>query len=72
MDVAEALQAKGYEIDRKRILMKDHIKEAGDYTVPVRLHREVVLEIPVAVVSEGGAAAIAAEIPAETAEEAAS
>ena len=72
MDIAEALQAKGYEIDRKRILMKDHIKEAGDYTVPVRLHREVVLEIPVAVVSEGGAAAVAAEIPAATTEEAAS
>ena len=54
MDVAEALKAKGYDIDRKRIMMKDHIKETGDYTVPVRLHREVVLEIPVEVVPEGG------------------
>ena len=55
MDVAEALKAKGYDIDRKRIMMKDHIKETGDYTVPVRLHREVVLEIPVEVIPEGGA-----------------
>ncbi len=54
MDVAEALKAKGYDIDRKRIMMKDHIKETGEYTVPVRLHREVVLEIPVEVVPEGG------------------
>ena len=54
MDVAEALKAKGYDIDRKRIMMKDHIKETGDYTVPVRLHREVVLEIPVEVIPEGG------------------
>ncbi len=57
MDITEALQAKGYEIDRKRVLMKDIIKEAGEYTVPVRLHREVVIEIPVEVVPEGGAAA---------------
>lgn len=55
MDIAEALQAKGYEIDRKRILLKDNFKEVGDYTVPVRLHRDVVLEIPVEVVPEGGA-----------------
>lgn len=57
MDVAEALQAKGYEIDRKRIVMKDAIKETGDYTVKVKLHREVVLEVPVAVTAEGGEAA---------------
>lgn len=54
MDITEALQAKGYEIDRKRVLMKDIIKEAGEYTVPVRLHREVVIEIPVEVIPEGG------------------
>lgn len=57
MDVAEALQAKGYEIDRKRIVLKDAIKETGDYTVKVKLHREVVLEVPVAVTAEGGEAA---------------
>ncbi len=57
MDVAEALQAKGYEIDRKRIVLKDAIKETGDYTVKVKLHREVVLEVPVAVTAEGGESA---------------
>lgn len=55
MDIAEALKAQGYEVDRKRILLKDNFKEVGDYTVPVRLHREIVLEIPVEVVPEGGA-----------------
>ena len=54
MDVAEALQAKGYEIDRRKIVLKDTIKETGDYTVNVKLHREVTLEIPVSVTSEGG------------------
>jgi large subunit ribosomal protein L9 len=57
MDVAEALKAKGYEIDRRRISLRDAIKEVGEYTVPVRLHREVTVEVPVVVTPEGGAAA---------------
>ena len=54
MDIAEALQAKGYEIDRRRINLKDAIKETGEYTVKVKLHREVTLEVPVTVTAEGG------------------
>lgn len=54
MDVAEALQAKGYEIDRRKISLKDPIKETGEYTVKVKLHREVTLEVPVEVKAEGG------------------
>ncbi|CAN5659115.1 hypothetical protein BH24ACI3_BH24ACI3_11680 [soil metagenome] len=54
MDVAEALQSKGYEIDRRKISLKDPIKETGEYIVKVRLHREVMLEVPVEVVAEGG------------------
>jgi large subunit ribosomal protein L9 len=57
MDIAEALQAKGYEIDRRRINLRDAIKEVGEYTVPVRLHREVAVEVPVVVTPEGGATA---------------
>ena len=41
MDIAEALQAKAYEIDRRKIVLKDAIKETGEYTVRVKLHREV-------------------------------
>lgn len=54
MDVAAALQAKGYEIDRRKIVMKEAIKETGEYTVKVKLHREVTLEVPVKVTAEGG------------------
>jgi len=54
MDIAEALQAKGYEIDRRKIVLRDAIKETGEYTVKVKLHREVVLEVPVSVTAEGG------------------
>jgi len=54
MDIAEALQAKGYEIDRKRIGLRQPIKETGEYTVNVKLHREVTLQVPVTVTAEGG------------------
>lgn len=56
MDVAAALQDKGYEIDRRKIVMKDAIKETGEYTVKVKLHRDVTLEVPVKVTAEGGEA----------------
>ncbi len=54
MDIAEALQAKGYEIDRKKIMLKEPIKETGDYVVPIKLHREVILELPITIIPEGG------------------
>jgi len=53
MDIAEALQAKGYEIDRRKIVLKDAIKETGEYTATVKLHREVTLSVPVTVTAEG-------------------
>ncbi|HSU24487.1 MAG TPA: 50S ribosomal protein L9 [Pyrinomonadaceae bacterium] len=57
MDIAEALQAKGYEIDRRRIALREPIKETGEFTVNVKLHREVTLQVPVTVKAEGGAEA---------------
>lgn len=56
MDIAEALQAKGYEIDRRKIALKDTIKETGEFTVNIRLHRDVTITIPVKVTAEGGKA----------------
>ncbi|HEX8748489.1 MAG TPA: 50S ribosomal protein L9 [Pyrinomonadaceae bacterium] len=60
MDIAEALKERGYEIDRRRITLREAIKETGDYAVPIRLHRDVTVEIPVVVMGEGGAAQAAA------------
>lgn len=54
MDIAEALQAKGYEIDRRKIALRQPIKETGEYTVSVKLHREVSLPVAVTVTAEGG------------------
>jgi large subunit ribosomal protein L9 len=53
MDVAEALKERGYEIDRHRIHMREPLKRLGDYTVPVRLHREVTIDLKVRVSPEG-------------------
>jgi large subunit ribosomal protein L9 len=54
MDIAHALKEQGYEIDRRRIVLREPIKRFGNYEVPVRLHREVTVELPVSVLGEGG------------------
>jgi large subunit ribosomal protein L9 len=54
MDIVEALKEKGYEIDRRRVNLKEVIKETGEFTVPVKLHREVSIDVPVKVTDEEG------------------
>jgi large subunit ribosomal protein L9 len=53
MDVAEALRERGYEIDRHRIHMREPLKRLGEYTVPIRLHRQVTIDLKVRVAPEG-------------------
>jgi large subunit ribosomal protein L9 len=60
LDIAEALAAQGFEIDRKRIQLRDHIKEVGEFEVPIKLHREVAAAVKVVVQSEEAAAEEAA------------
>ena len=52
IQIAEKLAEKGFEIDRKVIVIKDAVKEIGSYTASVRLHKEVFVEIPFEVVAE--------------------
>jgi len=53
IQIAEALQEKGYTIDRKSITFKeDQIKEVGTYHAKIRLHKEVHVEIPFEIVGE--------------------
>ena len=49
--IAEALQAQGYDIDRKKIMLKD-IKEVGTYSAVIKLHRDVKVNVEFEVVSE--------------------
>ena len=53
MDLAEALKERGYEIDRHRIHLREPLKRLGEYTVPVRLHREVTIDLRIRVAPEG-------------------
>jgi large subunit ribosomal protein L9 len=58
-DIAHALEAKGYTIDRRKISLDEPLKSLGEYHVPVKLHREVTSHVKVTVKGE--------QIEAETA-----
>lgn len=52
IQIAEALQALGHDIDRKIIDIKQPVKEVGIYTATVKLHKQVAVDIEFEVVSE--------------------
>ena len=53
IQIAEAIQKQGVEIDRKCIVVKgDNIKELGKYVAKIKLHKEVEFELPFEVVAE--------------------
>lgn len=51
-DVADGLEKQGYQIDRRKIQLAEPIKTLGEFKVPVRLHRDVTVEVAVNVVRE--------------------
>jgi large subunit ribosomal protein L9 len=63
-DIAEALTAKGFDVDRRKIQLAEPIKKVGDVNVPVKLHRDVTATIKVQVVAENAPAAAAPAAPA--------
>jgi large subunit ribosomal protein L9 len=52
-DIAEALDKRNFTIDRKKIHLDEPIRQLGEFKVPVKLHRDVTIEIGVQVVREG-------------------
>ncbi len=53
IQLAEAIAAQGIEIDRKHITIpKDGVKEVGNHSAKIKLHREVVIDFEFSVVSE--------------------
>ncbi|OKY85381.1 MAG: 50S ribosomal protein L9 [Bacteroidales bacterium 52_46] len=52
IQIAEALEKLGHNVDRKIIFIKDSVKELGKYKAVVKLHKEVSVEIPFEVVAE--------------------
>ena len=57
IQIAEALEKAGYNIDRKIISIKESIKTVGNYKAHIRLHKEVSVELPFEVVAESVAEA---------------
>lgn len=52
IQIADALKEKGFEVERKNIVIKDAVKEVGSYMAVAKLHKEVSVEIPFEVVTE--------------------
>jgi large subunit ribosomal protein L9 len=51
-DIAQALAARGFEVEKRKIHLPEAIKSLGEHTVPVKIHRDVIAEVKVKVVSE--------------------
>ena len=51
-DLAEALAVKGLDVDRRKIQLDEPIKTLGEFSVPVKLHRDVTAALKVAVVKQ--------------------
>jgi large subunit ribosomal protein L9 len=53
-DIAEALAKKGIELDRRKLVLQEPIKKLGEFSIPVKLHRDVAAQVKVRVIAEGG------------------
>jgi large subunit ribosomal protein L9 len=55
-DIAHELEAKGFNIDRRKVSLEDPLKQLGEFHIPVKLHREVTAHVAVTVKAEIGTA----------------
>lgn len=53
-DIASELEAKGFDVDRRKIQLAEPLKSLGDFTVAIKLHREVTAHVKVLVAAEAG------------------
>ena len=67
-DIAAELATKGFEVDRRKIV-SEPLKSVGEFTVSIKLHREVTAQLKVAVLAENTEEAAAEAAPAEAAAE---
>jgi large subunit ribosomal protein L9 len=64
-DIAGELANKGFEVDRRKIVLNEALKTLGDHSVTIKLHREVTAHLKVKIVAEAGSEVPAAEPVAE-------
>lgn len=68
-DIAAGLEAQGFEVDRRKIQLSEPLKSTGDFTVAIRLHREVTAHVKVKVQADAAPEAAAIEPAAEAVRE---
>ena len=51
-DIADLLKEKGFDIDRRKILLPDPLRALGEALVPVKLHRDVTAQLKITVVKQ--------------------
>ena len=51
-DIAHALEAKGFTVEKRRITLVDPLKSLGEFTVPIRIHRDVTAQVKVKVIAD--------------------
>ena len=51
-DIAHALEARGFQVDKRKIALAEPLKALGEVSVPVKIHREVTAQVKVKVVPE--------------------
>jgi len=51
-DIAHALEAKGFTVEKRKITLAEPLKALGEVTVPVKIHREVTAQVKVKVVAD--------------------
>ena len=52
-DIVDLLKTKGFEVDRRKLILPEPLKALGEFDVPLKLHREVTVPLKVKVVKEG-------------------
>ncbi len=56
-DITEFLKGRGFDVDRRKLILPEAIKSIGEHDVPLKLHREVTVPLKVRVVKEGSTTA---------------
>lgn len=64
-DIARELAAKGFELDRRRILLEQPIKSLGDFAIEIHVHRDIKVTLPVQVARPSDATQVEAVAPVE-------
>ena len=60
-DIARELEHKGFNIDRRKIQLDEPLKAIGDFNVPMKLHRDVIVPVKVTIQKEAGEEAAPAQ-----------